>query len=925
MYKKIIGTASLFVAVFSLVTVAIMWQFASVAEACGIGNWDNCGACELAVEKGVDKTSASVGDDLTYTIKVTNIGTASCAGGVVKVIDVVDPKLEYKSHQLLGGGSGYGGNVVYKSDDRTLQYSAQAVAPNESVTVKWTGKIKEPAQCGSFSVKSEAKATAIAIGSSANSSQSASASASAVATVVNHHCQAPAPAPKPAPTHVCKVENISSRLVRETDNNFTVSFTNNNDCKFDVGASSYLIPVDSGKLCTWQNKKLDCQVRHAYQDIKLLPGETREITVSKPSKCYQYEWYYGVSVKNLDYSLLGDPVLSYVISLNPYKERIFDAKVDPLLSVERCKTPEPAPSCDYLRANIDLSSPISVDTKLTLSWGTTNATRVFINEGIGSVPTTGSRDYTVSSNKNFFLTAVGADGREAYCELPVKVKGVDPKPNPFTCANNVDFTATDYSIKEGGSTKLNWKVTGADSISINGINNPGFSGNQTVSPSSDITYTLKATKDNQTINCPLDIKVSKSSSGGGGGGGGVSLRCELEVSDDRIKKGDEIKISWETKGATNLRLTDDKGETLFTTDNYLANDKKEYYNHSIKVKPTRDTRYTLTAERGSSDKECKVDVKVEDGGIVVLETRDQQPRVSGIALSQVPYTGFEAGPVLTMVFYLLLTVWALSLTYLLIIRRRTATVDGSIVKEDIVSEDVSGGWSYSGVPASRSATTIATAVGLMPSNLPTAKTNDATVSLDAEVVDDQIATRLEDFAHAQRALLSSDAIRLLVSMTKTDNEREEWLSKAIASAKQTYPLEDGWVVINEQRMLMSLEACGFERNQKVHALNVAAIPSGSGSLAEAIVTGNVVAAYEMIGNRPMIALADASADLDALYRFRNGGDQAVSEMLKRETERLSDDQIRQAINALTSAIDGTYTDEASAVKMAIMKAVKAVS
>ena len=87
-------------------------------------------------------------------------------------------------------------------------------------------------------------------------------------------------------------------------------------------------------------------------------------------------------------------------------------------------------------------------------------------------------------------------------------------------------------------------------------------------------------------------------------------------------------------------------------------------------------------------------------------------------------------------------------------------------------------------------------------------------------------------------------------------------------------------------------------------------------------TGNVVAAYEMIGHRPMFALADAAADLDALVRSRRGETVHISDMLAHETAKLGDEKIKNMIAALTGALDGTYTDEASAVKMAIMKAVK---
>jgi len=105
----------------------------------------------------------------------------------------------------------------------------------------------------------------------------------------------------------------------------------------------------------------------------------------------------------------------------------------------------------------------------------------------------------------------------------------------------------------------------------------------------------------------------------------------------------------------------------------------------------------------------------------------------------------------------------------------------------------------------------------------------------------------------------------------------------------------------------------------------AVIPEGSGSLAEAIVGGNVLAAYELIGHRPMFALADAAADLDAVYRIRRGGNAVASELLMKSTASLTDAQILAMIEALTGALDGTYNDEASAVKMSIMKAIKVVA
>jgi len=200
-----------------------------------------------------------------------------------------------------------------------------------------------------------------------------------------------------------------------------------------------------------------------------------------------------------------------------------------------------------------------------------------------------------------------------------------------------------------------------------------------------------------------------------------------------------------------------------------------------------------------------------------------------------------------------------------------------------------------------------------PANLPVAQPAPVAAATETEEADTATtATEVENEAHLHQALLSSGAVQSLIAMT-TDADRSQTLSKVIANAKGAYPLEDGWVVINQTRLT--------ELTSAPTAPATAAV-TGNGSLAEAIVTGNVVAAYELIGDRPMFALADASADLDALYRNRKGANEPVSDLLTAATTDITDAQIADMIAALTGAIDGTYTDEASAVKMAIMKAVK---
>lgn len=565
---------------------------------------------------------------------------------------------------------------------------------------------------------------------------------------------------------------------------------------------------------------------------------------------------------------------------------------------------------------------------VNFAWDVENADTITISPTIGQVAATGTASLTVIQSTTYTLTATDADGDETTCLAPVAVAD----PVAFTCANNVSFSATDRSIRRGQNTTLNWNVTGADSVSITDLGTVSFTGSQTVSPNSDRTYTLTATRGSETINCPLPINVST-----GGGGGSSSPRCDLDISDRRITRGESVTLRWDTSRAREIEIVDDRGRIIVTTEDKRGDDKEDLFDGSIRLTPTRDTEYTLTVERGSRDRECRVEVEVEDQQVLGI-VRDQQPLVAGIALSQVPYTGFEAGPLMTLLFYVLLLAWALYIAYFLVLRNKngqesqpayvggegsgTETVTGTTQTDTQAMEmaaesrpDVFAG----STPAKSS----------VPNNLPVA---DAPVGYEsyfagANVTEeqvDQVVTDLENRAHAQHTLLSSDAVELFMRATNGEVDRNAMLDKIIVDAKSQYPLEDGWLVLNQSRMQSLCEEC-FSADKVAEVQIGEALPDGSGSLAEAIVTGNVVAAYEMIGQRPMVALANAAADLDSVVRHRKGDTSPISNLLMQETKKLSDEQLQKMITALTGAIDGTYSDEASAVKMAIMKAVKEVA
>ncbi len=108
--------------------------------------------CILNITKQVNKTSAGVGDTLTYTLKFSNSGNSDCTGGV-KIKDIVDNKLTFISETHTNNvETGYGDDPVYNDSNRTLLWNANTLTPGESGSVSWKATINNPENCGSFNI-----------------------------------------------------------------------------------------------------------------------------------------------------------------------------------------------------------------------------------------------------------------------------------------------------------------------------------------------------------------------------------------------------------------------------------------------------------------------------------------------------------------------------------------------------------------------------------------------------------------------------------------------------------------------------------------------------------------------------------------------------------------------------------------------------
>ena len=557
--------------------------------------------------------------------------------------------------------------------------------------------------------------------------------------------------------------------------------------------------------------------------------------------------------------------------------------------------PPPAASCDFLRA--DRTTVPSNGGSVELEWGTTNASSVSLS-GFGSVNADDKRTVTVTSPITYTITATGAGGDTDTCTVSITLANA-----PF-CEY---LRASDTHVDEGDEITLEWRTQNATNVSINP--RPGSvaaNDSARVRVDDNTTFTLTASNLGVSHTCTVRVEVDEEEEEDDD-----DLRCDLEISDKKVKKGEEVTIEWDVRDAEEFEIEDDRGNTIHRDNSPGSRERGEE-----DVRITRDTEFTLIAEgEGSRDKKCRVEVEIEeeDDEVLVLTERDQG-KVAGISLTQVPYTGFEAGAALTFLFYALLTAWAAFVAYTLVVKKDSIlgfSLAGSSAHAEPIREEVEETYVASA----------AAPVAEAPINLPTGMPIYGYASMEEvtpEVTEESDELKaLEDRAHEQRVLFSSDAFRYFRAQGNSDDQFAA-LDALIASARATYPSEDGWIVLNLARIEELMGAAAF--------VPAAVASVSAGSLAEAIVTGNIAAAYKLIELRPMLSLADAAAEFDAVYRMHQGnptGNVIVSDLLKAEVAKRPLTDLSAAIDALTSALDGTYTDEASAVKMAVMKAVKA--
>jgi hypothetical protein len=217
---------------------------------------------------------------------------------------------------------------------------------------------------------------------------------------------------------------------------------------------------------------------------------------------------------------------------------------------------QPAPTATFSASPTTITSGQSS----LLTWTSTNATTVSIDNGVGSKPTSGSVSVSPTTTTTYTLTVTGPGGGITK-QATVTVNAPPP---------TISFSASPTTINSGQSSSLIWTTTNATTVTIdNGVGSQALSGSTSVHPTTTTTYTLTASGSGGILTSQATVTVSS--------GPNISFNASPAV----IGAGHGSTLNWSTTNATTVSIDNGIGPTTV--------------NGSLIVNPSFSTTYTLTA------------------------------------------------------------------------------------------------------------------------------------------------------------------------------------------------------------------------------------------------------------------------------------------------------------------------------------------
>jgi len=463
--------------------------------------------------------------------------------------------------------------------------------------------------------------------------------------------------------------------------------------------------------------------------------------------------------------------------------------------------------------------------------------------------------------------------------------------------------------------------------------------------------------------------------------------CTLTISASSINTGGHVKISWTSTNATAGSINHNVGNV-----NPVSSGT------SIDIFPPDDTTYTgtFTGPNGATTCTVFVDVRTGGGGCVAgtcpgglnqptvtlasLRSPGVAPLVASVYLSQIPYTGFEAGPALTMIFWIAIALFSALIAYFIAgqggIRYLLAYVSDlagvpslkaveerenefgavrpngdvyGVAYPELETADRSGTQYLESVAAPVMVPVRPPATPMVPARVASAPVTTTPVKesdLPAQTGIPPLTSVIESRAHAAGVLISPEAV---AAATKLSPDRADALvifGDILNRAIQSIPRDDGWVMITSDRfetvrndVMAKRKANGIAApapfNVEPIEMRTTAAPStandsAAGEFVGAILSGDRDTAFAIVRSlekdhiSPTSLMTGTAAVLDRIYRLRKGGKNGLDATLLEKSGKVDDAVISKLVEIFVHSLDQAYANPFTGVKLALAQAFETV-
>lgn len=442
--------------------------------------------------------------------------------------------------------------------------------------------------------------------------------------------------------------------------------------------------------------------------------------------------------------------------------------------------PKSPPTCSLIAT----PGAINQGDSSSLSWTTSGDVTSMSITNIGSV-SIGSGSRTVSpAVSTTYVATVSGPGGNATCQAPVTVIS-QPHHNVPSCT--LSITQNNFNNINNPAT-IFWTTNNATSINISNIGNVSTgSGSRTIFPGTGTqTYVATVTGPGGSATCQATTHNIVQS----------APWCTLTVSSNSVGSGTGTVLRWNTSNNANSFFISDIGNVNTGSG-------------ARTIFPTFTRTYTGTVTNfNGQTATCQTTVGVGTGSNVSLFQQPGDQPLAFVSLSQVPYTGFEAGTMLTFLFWFAVALWSFGLAYIFvgrqgiqfIVNRLFALDTGigsyqSVTTQDYTTREdeyLNGHAETEPALLSQMAVPEADVAPTMPyGGVATAAGSTNAVPSVAEII--------ESRAHASGVLMSPEAAQGAAEIREDRDEALKIFGEILNEAVRTLPREDGWILLSSDR------------------------------------------------------------------------------------------------------------------------------